>query len=157
MVVGIGVSAYLISNPDTAGPRIAKAVGIADNLGPLQRKAIGHYAKFANDPKSVEVVEWRPVVECDRNLHGDRCDSAVYAVVRPRDGFGALTVSEVLFYFLDGEVIRVDDSLSHGLPSPFAYQVNLVYDLPIPENPVVKNLEDMRELPPKAPDRPLPP
>jgi hypothetical protein len=79
-----------------AGPgiRIAARVAAA-NLSPEQRVVLDYLVKYANDPRSVEVVEWRQTVPavaipCD-------ADRALYVMVRSRNAFGALSIQEAIF------------------------------------------------------------
>lgn len=75
-----------------AGPKSARQV------------VLEYCKKYANDPSSVEVVEWGDPVSCRGDYAGHQCDTAIYVVVRARNKLGALTVEPTLFFLSDEEI-----------------------------------------------------
>lgn len=91
--------------------QVAKALGIADGLEPEQRAIRDHFLKYGNDPKSIEFVEWKPVLHRADTFRDEAFievgpyDSMVWVVIRGRNGIGALTVSTYICFLRGNKIV----------------------------------------------------
>jgi hypothetical protein len=89
--------------PANAGPSTPLADAEA-----IQRIVREYVLKYANDPKSIEFIEWSEPAQESRYVDDFAyrpCDAKIMATVRGRNALGGSSVSQAIYYLHEGRVV----------------------------------------------------
>lgn len=100
--------------------------------------------KYANDPKSLEIVEWKEPVRYDGRQENPPKDATMLVTIRERNNLGAMIVGSVLVYFDGGKVIHLTTQSDMTI---FNYEVAQAYRQQV-ANPLGQALGDLANPPP---------
>jgi hypothetical protein len=116
----------------------------ASKLWPEQQAVLEYITKYANDPSSVEAIEWWPPMESVHlssiAIDGTSYDTGVYLIYRTRNDLGAMVVMRSIFCLKDLKVMSVE-KVAYG------YDLARLYVTEPPLAPFSESLKDLVDQP----------
>ncbi|MBX6313091.1 MAG: hypothetical protein IRY99_09290 [Isosphaeraceae bacterium] len=163
IVVVVLAVGYHVAGPDRPADRLSQAVRTAaehaaavvgaDQDGDVRRIVRDYEARYANDPASVQFIEWRPAVPIDSSPSGVACDTAIAATVRA-NVLGHPVVHVNIYYIRNKKVVQKSELVLQS--TNLAFELNRLYGDPLPPDPVAEQLKRWGAPgPPRGPAHPM--